>query len=163
MMAALAGDDPAVAAAGGSGIVVAGDALALPFSDGAFDRVIAAEVLEHIPDDRAALAELARVLRPGGTMAVTVPRWWPELVIWAISDDYHNMPGGHIRIYRRSALLARLSAAGPRAATAPTTPTPCTARTGGCAPRSGCNDDDHPAGAGLPPPAGLGHHRRAPR
>ena len=45
-------------------------------------------------------------------MAVTVPRWWPELLIWAISDDYHNVPGGHIRIYRRSALLARLGAAG---------------------------------------------------
>ena len=58
------------------------------------------------------LAELARVLRPGGTMAVTVPRWWPELLTWALSDDYHNVPGGHIRIYRRSALLARLSAAG---------------------------------------------------
>ena len=46
---------------------VQGDALALPFADGTFDRVIASEVLEHIPDDRAAMAELARVLRPGGT------------------------------------------------------------------------------------------------
>jgi SAM-dependent methyltransferase len=112
MMTALATTDPAVAAAGGSGISMAGDARVLPFFDGAFDRIIAAEVLEHIPEDRAVLAELARVLRPGGTMAVTVPRWWPELLMWAISDDYHNVPGGHIRIYRRSALLARLSAAG---------------------------------------------------
>ena len=78
-----------------------GDALRLPFPADAFDRVIAAEVLEHIPDDRGAMAELARVLRPGGTIAVTVPRWWPELVTWALSDDYHNTPGGHVRIYRR--------------------------------------------------------------
>ena len=112
MMTALAADDPAVTATGGSGISMAGDARRLPFSAGAFDRIIAAEVLEHILEDRVVLAELARVLRPGGTMAVTVPRWWPELLMWAISDDYHNVPGGHIRIYRRSALLARLGAAG---------------------------------------------------
>ena len=62
------------------GTVVGGDALHLPFPDGAFDRVIAAEVLEHIPDDGAAAAELARVLRPGGTMAVTVPARLPERV-----------------------------------------------------------------------------------
>jgi SAM-dependent methyltransferase len=88
--------------------VVQGDALCLPFADAAFDRVIAAEVLEHIPDDRAAMAELSRVMKPGGTMAVTVPRWWPELLTWALSDDYHSAPGGHIRIYRRSALVGRL-------------------------------------------------------
>ena len=92
--------------------VVQGDALALPFADGAFDRVICSEVLEHIPDDRAALAELARVLRPGGTMAITVPRFTPELVNWALSDEYHSVPGGHVRIYRRSVLLERLGATG---------------------------------------------------
>ena len=91
---------------------VQGDALHLPFADGAFDRVIASEVLEHIPDDVAAMAELARVLRPGGTMAVTVPRCGPELVNWALSDEYHDEPGGHVRIYRRSPLSARLQRAG---------------------------------------------------
>jgi SAM-dependent methyltransferase len=96
----------------GSGAPVNGDALRLPFADGTFDRVIAAEVLEHIPNDRTAMAELARVLRPGGTMAVTVPRWFPELVNWALSDDYHTVEGGHVRIYRRSALLERLAAVG---------------------------------------------------
>jgi SAM-dependent methyltransferase len=96
----------------GDGQAVAANALDLPFPDGAFDRVIAAEVLEHIPDDRGAISELTRVLRPGGTMAVTVPRWWPELTTWAISDDYHNKPGGHIRIYRGSVLAERLGAAG---------------------------------------------------
>jgi SAM-dependent methyltransferase len=92
--------------------VVQGNALTLPFCDGSFDRVIAAEVLEHIPDDRSAMAELSRVLRPGGTMAVTVPRYGPEMVNWALSHEYHNVPGGHIRIYRRSTLLERLTGAG---------------------------------------------------
>jgi hypothetical protein len=45
-------------------------------------------------------------------MAVTVPRWYPELVCWALSDDYHNTPGGHIRIYRQGALVARLEDSG---------------------------------------------------
>jgi SAM-dependent methyltransferase len=91
---------------------VQGDALCLPFADGAFDRVVASEVLEHIPDDTTALAELARVLRPGGTMAVTVPRCGPEVVNWLLSNDYHDTPGGHIRIYRRSELARRLRGAG---------------------------------------------------
>ncbi len=92
--------------------VVQGDALHLPFQDETFDRVICSEVLEHLPDDVAAMNELARVLRAGGTMAVTVPRFGPELVNWALSDEYHNVPGGHIRIYRRRVLEGRLSAAG---------------------------------------------------
>jgi SAM-dependent methyltransferase len=91
---------------------VQGDALALPFADGTFDRVIASEVLEHIPDDSAAMRELARVLRPGGAMAVTVPRCVPEAINWALSDEYHDTPGGHVRIYRRSTLERRLRAAG---------------------------------------------------
>jgi SAM-dependent methyltransferase len=93
---------------------VQGDALRLPFPDGVFDRVIAAEVLEHIPDDTDAMRELVRVLRPGGLMAVTVPRFGPELVNWALSDEYHNVPGGHVRIYRRSELVGRLQRAGLR-------------------------------------------------
>lgn len=98
--------------AGGAGAAVNGDALRLPFPDGAFDRVIAAEVLEHVPADRAAVAELARVLRPGGTLAVTVPRCYPEAVCWALSDAYAAAPGGHVRIYRASVLVRRLRAAG---------------------------------------------------
>lgn len=93
---------------------VQGDALHLPFRDGAFDRVICSEVLEHIPDDVGAMRELTRVLRPGGTMAITVPRFGPELINWALSDDYHSVPGGHIRIYRRSVLEVRLRSTGLR-------------------------------------------------
>jgi SAM-dependent methyltransferase len=114
LMALLERDDEAVAAAGGHGRGCVGDARSLPFPSASYDRIIAAEVLEHIPEDGVAMAELARVLRPGGTMAVTVPRWWPELVNWAISSDYHQTPGGHVRIYRRRQLLGRLAAHGLR-------------------------------------------------
>lgn len=89
-----------------------GDALALPFADGEFDRVVAAEILEHIPDDLTAIAELVRVTRPGGTVALTVPRWLPEVINWKLSDDYHNVPGGHIRIYTDKELAAKAEGAG---------------------------------------------------
>jgi len=102
------GEVPARAAA----VAVQGDALALPFADGSLDRIIASEVLEHIPDDRRAIAELARVLRPGGRMAVTVPARFPERINWALDREYHDIPGGHIRIYRREVLEARLESAG---------------------------------------------------
>jgi SAM-dependent methyltransferase len=98
----------------GRGTAVCADAVAIPFRDATFDRVIAAEVLEHLVRDQAAMTELARVLRPGGWLAVTVPRFGPELVNWALSDAYHSVEGGHVRIYRRSALLHRLRRAGLR-------------------------------------------------
>jgi SAM-dependent methyltransferase len=104
----VAGEAPAGAAAE----TVNGDATNLPFDDASFDRIIAAEVMEHIPDDAKALGELARVLKPGGLVAVTVPAWLPEKVCWALSDAYHEVPGGHIRIYRKGQLVERLQAAG---------------------------------------------------
>lgn len=91
---------------------VRGTAYALPFADASFDRVVAAEVLEHLPDDEVAMAELARVLRPGGVIAVTVPRWLPEKVCWALSDAYHEVEGGHVRVYRGSELTGRLERTG---------------------------------------------------
>ena len=91
---------------------VRSDALCLPFADATFDRIVASEVLEHIPDDRAAMRELARVLRPGGTIAVTFPRFLPELVCWALSSEYHEVEGGHVRIYRRSEVVDRLTGSG---------------------------------------------------
>ena len=106
---AVAGELDADAARVGA---VQGDALRLPFADGSFDRVIASEVLEHIPEDERAMAELSRVLRPGGTMAVTVPRCGPEFVNWALSDEYHDVPGGHVRIYRHAQLRGRLEGTG---------------------------------------------------
>lgn len=91
-----------------------GDATRLPFADASFDRVITSEVLEHIQDDVAAIAELARVLRPGGTFAATVPAWLPETINWKLSDEYHAPAavGGHVRIYTLTELAAKLRAAG---------------------------------------------------
>jgi SAM-dependent methyltransferase len=91
---------------------VRGTAYDLPFADASFDRVIAAEVLEHLPRDDQAMRELFRVLKPGGLLAVTVPRWGPELVCWALSSAYHEVEGGHVRIYRGGELRRRLTAAG---------------------------------------------------
>jgi SAM-dependent methyltransferase len=98
--------------AGASARVVPGDALALPFPDGHFDEVVAAEILEHVPDDERAMAEIERVLRPGGRAAVTVPRWWPERVCWALSEAYHQVEGGHVRIYKARELTGKLVGAG---------------------------------------------------
>jgi len=92
--------------------VVVGDALALPYPDGTFDVVIASEILEHVPDDETAIAELVRVLRPGGSLAVTVPRWLPEKICWLLSDSYHANEGGHIRIYQADQLRSKIEACG---------------------------------------------------
>lgn len=91
-----------------------GDGTRLPFADATFDRVIVSEVLEHIADDRAAMVEVARVLKPSGKAAVTVPRYWPERICWALSDEYHTNRGGHVRIYRSEQILERLERSGLR-------------------------------------------------
>ncbi|NYI06796.1 class I SAM-dependent methyltransferase [Allostreptomyces psammosilenae] len=112
MFAAMAAEKQVPA--GAEAIAMEGDAHALPFPDDSFDKVIASEILEHIPDDKSVLAEAARVLRPGGLLAVTVPRWLPEQICWKLSDAYHEVEGGHIRIYRGDELVARIEEAGLR-------------------------------------------------
>ncbi|MGH9136405.1 MAG: class I SAM-dependent methyltransferase [Acidimicrobiales bacterium] len=98
----------------GAGSTTNGDAVHLPFADASFDRIIASEVLEHIDDDASAITELARVLRPGGTMAVTVPAWLSERICWALTDEYHApfVDGGHVRVYTEHDLRRKLRAAG---------------------------------------------------
>jgi SAM-dependent methyltransferase len=91
---------------------VRGDATRLPFANGRFDIVIASEVMEHIPADETALAEFRRVLKPGGRLAVSVPRTWPERVCWLLSSDYHSEAGSHVRIYRDQELRGKLREAG---------------------------------------------------
>ena len=91
-----------------------GDATRLPFADDTFDCVVTSEVLEHIQDDVSAISELHRVLKPGGTLGVTVPTWWPEKINWMLSDEYHapKSVGGHVRIYSATELKAKLRSAG---------------------------------------------------
>ncbi len=60
----------------GRWVVAQADVTKLPFADGSFDIVVCSEVLEHIEDNRTAVRELVRVLKPGGDLVVTVPRLW---------------------------------------------------------------------------------------
>ncbi len=94
--------------------VLRGDATMLPFADDSFDVVITSEVLEHIQDDVTAIAEMVRVLKPGGHFAATVPAWLPEKINWMLSDEYHapKSEGGHVRIYSATELEAKLRTAG---------------------------------------------------
>lgn len=101
---------------GANAQTVPGDALALPFPDEHFDVVIASEIMEHISEDEKAMREMVRVVKPGGRVVVTVPRWLPERICWAFSDEYHEVEGGHVRIYTAVELISKLRKAGLRPA-----------------------------------------------
>lgn len=99
---------------GGSLQITTADALAMQFPDASFDVVIVSEVFEHICEDQAAMAEVFRVVRPGGLVAITVPRYLPEAVCWILSTEYHDNQGGHLRIYQGDVLQERMRHAGLR-------------------------------------------------
>ena len=91
------GADGAEVAAGRGLAVVRGDATALPVADDSLDLVVAFDVLEHIPDDDAAVTEVLRVLRRDGRFLVAVPadpRLWSE----------HDVAVDHVRRYTRATL-----------------------------------------------------------
>jgi SAM-dependent methyltransferase len=88
------------------------DALRLPFANDSFDVIICSEVLEHIADYPAVLREIRRLLKAGGVLAASVPRYWPERLCWALSDAYHANEGGHIRIFRSGQLKREVEACG---------------------------------------------------
>lgn len=92
--------------------VLQGTCLQLPFPDESLEVVICCEVLEHLADYQGALQEMRRVLRPGGRLAVSVPRFMPERVCWALCRDYSSEPGGHVRIFKAGALRQEIEALG---------------------------------------------------
>jgi SAM-dependent methyltransferase len=94
------------------GAMLQGNTFHLPFQDASFDRVICSEVMEHVHDFRGAARELARVTRPGGTLAVTIPTATSEHLYLRLGDDYFESPGGHIRIFRPRTLAEGLASAG---------------------------------------------------
>jgi SAM-dependent methyltransferase len=85
--------------------VVRGDATNLPAGAATFDLVTAFDVIEHIEDDYLAAAEIRRVLRPGGTLLVTVPC---DMRLWSA----HDVAGHHFRRYDRAGLTRAISKAG---------------------------------------------------
>jgi SAM-dependent methyltransferase len=76
----------------------------LPFPDETFDHIVCTEVVEHVPDPRVTMAELYRILKPGGNLAVSTPAMVPEKACWTLSWEYWHAPGGHVRIFRPGAL-----------------------------------------------------------
>jgi len=78
-------------------LLLRGDALRFPFADGTFDKIVCAEVIEHVEDDRHGVAELARILAEGGKIAITVPTRMTEHVYDWLSREYFRTPGGHVR------------------------------------------------------------------
>ncbi|MDF1643412.1 MAG: class I SAM-dependent methyltransferase [Pseudomonadales bacterium] len=76
----------------------------LPFADHTFDKVFCSEVLEHLHEYPKALAEIERVLKPGGVFVASVPRFWPEKICWWLSTPYHEVEGGHVRIFKEQEL-----------------------------------------------------------
>ena len=97
---------------GALGDMLRGDTFHLPFRDETFDKVICAEVMEHVHDFRAAARELARVTQPHGMVAVTIPTATSEQLYLRVGDDYFESPGGHIRIFKPRELARGLAQAG---------------------------------------------------
>jgi SAM-dependent methyltransferase len=89
---------------GAGATITQGSAFAIPFENGSMDAVMCLEVLEHLSDDRAALVELVRVLRPGGILIIAVPYtyYWPA---------YLRLMG-HYRHYTRDSLSELLGSVG---------------------------------------------------
>lgn len=102
-----------------------GDLCRLPFADDAFDKVILAEVLEHLQDDRAGLAEAIRVARPGGMIVISVPNadypfcWDPinktletlfrtHIAVGPLSGIWAH----HVRLYTLDGIQSLVEAAG---------------------------------------------------
>ncbi len=87
----------------GLGNVDIGDICKLPYPDNQFDLILATDIIEHVDDDLLALQELRRVLKPHGTILLTVPAF-PSL--WGLQDIVSH----HKRRYRKTQLIEKLMA-----------------------------------------------------
>jgi SAM-dependent methyltransferase len=88
-----------------AGEVLEGSVMDMPFASDSFDMAVCLDVIEHLSNDRDALIELRRVVRPGGLLLVTVPAYqW----LWSHHDEVNY----HHRRYNRRSLLDATSAAG---------------------------------------------------
>ena len=76
----------------------------IPLESDSLDAVMCSEVLEHVDSPEESIQELVRVLKPGGVMALSVPRYLPELICWKLSKEYSETPGGHVRIFKHKQL-----------------------------------------------------------
>jgi len=102
----------------GADQVVCGAGESLPFPDASFDLVLSNEVLEHVQDDRAAVGEIVRILRPGGRLVLFCPnRGYPfetHGIYWRGRYHFGNIPlvnylprrwrdrlVPHVRVYAR--------------------------------------------------------------
>jgi SAM-dependent methyltransferase len=81
------------------------DITAIDFPDASFDMIICNHVLEHVPQDEKAMAELRRVLRPGGTAVISVPVVMDRADTWTPPDGMPKAEvdaicgAGHVRLY----------------------------------------------------------------
>ncbi len=85
--------------------ITRGDAMRLPFKDGAFDLVIALDAFEHFEDDRKAMGEILRVLNHGGYLIATVPAL---MLLWSAHDEAYH----HQRRYAKNELSVKLKETG---------------------------------------------------
>lgn len=106
--------------------LIQGDAQNMPFKSRSFKKVILTEVLEHIPNDKKALSEIQRVLKPGGFLVLTVPSidfpflWDP--INWILQNLFNTHISGtgffagiwarHIRLYKKQKLEKLIKDAG---------------------------------------------------
>ena len=89
-----------------------GSAYSIPLPNNSVDIVICSEVLEHLHEYNDAIKEIHRVLKPGGKFYASVPASWPEKICWALSKEYQNQPGGHLRIFNQKSLIEEIKLSG---------------------------------------------------
>lgn len=106
--------------------LVYGDAAAIPFAENSFNQAIMTEVLEHVKNERKALAEVYRILKPNGILVLTVPSYnfpflwdplnWILQNIFGIHISGTNFFAGiwarHLRLYNRENLQELINNAG---------------------------------------------------